>query len=124
MFSFLFFRIMIDGEAAFSDKNVDSLNINDLKVVRVWPSTGRKVYIVERAIRTVKYPFFVIYCNVVFLSVQRNYWKDTFHKANTFVKMGALYTRSSEDNKQEQKKNKQIFFDRPLYKRRRSSKTV
>ena len=69
-------------------------------------------------------PFFVIYCNVVFLSVQRNYRKDTFHKANTFVKMGALYTRSSEDNKQEQKKNKQIFFDRPLYKRRRSSKTV
>ena len=54
MFSFLFFRIMIDGEAAFSDKNVDSLNINDLKVVRVWPSTGRKVYIVEREIRTVK----------------------------------------------------------------------
>ena len=32
---------------------MDSLGVHDLKVVRVWPSTGRKVYMAERAIRTV-----------------------------------------------------------------------
>ena len=32
---------------------MDSLGINDLEVIRVWPSSGRKVYQAERAIRTV-----------------------------------------------------------------------
>ena len=49
----LLIRILIDGESAFSEKNVDSLGVNDLEVVRVWPSTARKVYMAERAIRTV-----------------------------------------------------------------------
>ena len=47
-------RILIDGESAFTEKNVDSLGVNDLEVVRVWPSTGRKVYMAERAIRTIE----------------------------------------------------------------------
>jgi len=45
---------MIDGEAAFSEKNISSLGIDDLEAVRVWPSTGRKVTLAERAIRTVR----------------------------------------------------------------------
>ena len=36
------------------EKNVDFLGINDLEVIRVWPSSGRKVYMAERAIRTVR----------------------------------------------------------------------
>lgn len=48
-------RIMIDGEAAFSEKNISSLGIDDLEAVRVWPSTGRKVTLAERAIRTVRF---------------------------------------------------------------------
>ena len=48
-----YIRILIDGERAFSDKNMDSLNVDDFKVVRIWPSSGRKAYKAERAIRTV-----------------------------------------------------------------------
>ena len=46
-------RILIDGEAAFSEKNMAPFSDNDIKVIRVWPDTGRKAYKAERAIRTV-----------------------------------------------------------------------
>ena len=36
-------RIMIDGESAFSEKNIKTLGIDDLEAVRIWPTTGRKV---------------------------------------------------------------------------------
>jgi len=45
---------MIDGEAAFSERNINSLEVDDLEAVRVWPTTGRKVTVAERAIRTVR----------------------------------------------------------------------
>ena len=47
-------RIRIDGEASFSEKNINSLEVDDLEAVRVWPTTGRKVTVAERAIRTVR----------------------------------------------------------------------
>lgn len=51
-------RIMIDGESAFSEKNIKTLGIDDLEAVRIWPTTGRKVSIAERAIRTVRTHYF------------------------------------------------------------------
>ena len=45
---------MIDGEASFSEKNINSLEVDDLEAVRVWPTTERKVTVAERAIRTVR----------------------------------------------------------------------
>ncbi len=49
---------MIDGESAFSEKNIKTLGIDDLEAVRIWPTTGRKVSIAERAIRTVRIHYF------------------------------------------------------------------
>jgi hypothetical protein len=49
---------MIDGESAFSEKNIKTLGIDDLEAVRIWPTTGRKVSIAERAIRTVRIYYF------------------------------------------------------------------
>ena len=51
-------RIMIDGESAFSEKNIKTLGIDDLEAVRIWPTTVRKVSIAERAIRTVRIHYF------------------------------------------------------------------
>ena len=49
----LLIRILIDGEKSFSENNINSLKVNDLKAVRIWPASGRKAYKAERAIRTV-----------------------------------------------------------------------
>ena len=59
---------MIDGESAFSEKNMNTLGIDDLEAVRIWPSTGRKVSIAERAIRTVGLYFFKI---ILFFSLKK-----------------------------------------------------
>ena len=64
--------------------------------MRVWPSSGRKVYMAERAIRTVGDSFDLKYKSCSF-SVQRGHWKNNFHKASAFVKMAFVYTGGLEN---------------------------
>lgn len=74
---------MIDGEAAFSEKNINSLEVDDLEAVRVWPTTGRKVTVAERAIRTVRLLLWLLLH--FFFAVQRGDWENHFHKKSSFV---------------------------------------
>ena len=73
---------MIDGEAAFSEKNINSLEVDDLEAVRVWPTTGRKVTVAERAIRTVR---LLLWLLLHFFAVQRGDWENHVHKKTSFV---------------------------------------
>lgn len=47
-------RMLMDGEAAFSEKNVSTLSKHSFRVIRIWPDSGRMAYQAERAIRTFK----------------------------------------------------------------------
>ena len=61
--------------------------------MRVWPSSGRKVHMAERALRTVG----DLKCKPSSFSVQRGHWKNNFHKASAFVKMAFVYTGGLEN---------------------------
>lgn len=47
-------RMLMDGEAAFSEKNVSTLSNPSFRVIRIWPDSGRMAYQAERSIRTFK----------------------------------------------------------------------
>ena len=101
---------MIDGESAFSEKNMNTLGIDDLEAVRNWPSTGRKVSIAERAIRTVRLSFFL---NSFILQFKEEIGRIIFIK-KVHVSNWAKYIKRAVDNINENKKlsnNLSLFSD-------------